>query len=501
MADGYLSKDLTLEEFRRFRDLVQRQYGIYFEESKLDALRISLVARATRLGHRSFADYYAQLERDEAEFNELLNLVTVNETSFFRFPAQFDALRDEILPELASSGRRANRTVRIWSAGCSTGEEPYSIAMTVVDSGIESLGWKSQVLGTDVSTKALATAKAGVYHRRSMGNLSPGVIARHFDLIDVERFRVKEGIRARVDFGYHNLIREPYPLSLMGNWDVIFCRNVTIYFRPESTKRVLENLYHSLNEGGYLFLGHSETLSESETPFEPVEVGGVYVYRRPRARRRFGLGAHRVTPATPGEQEAQPGGVGAPRLRPRGQVRPHKGREGSPAASLAAAREELEAGRAEAALAIVNEVLAAEPNNADAHLLVAYLYADMGAYDEALDACHRALAINPLLPVARYILGIIYQRQGDTVRAVSEFKKTLYVDDAFALAHLNLANIYKSQHKWEAAAREYQRAIDVVRSSPQGPWVAFAGGFQPDLLISTCERSLAECRKAMGGGA
>lgn len=499
MANGYLSKDLTLEEFRRFRDLVQRQYGIYFEESKLDSLRISLVARATRLGHRSFSDYYAQLERDEAEFNELLNLVTVNETSFFRFPAQFDVLRDEILPEIASGKGRATRAVRIWSAGCSTGEEPYSIAMTVVDSGIEALGWRSQVLGTDVSTKALATAKAGVYHRRSMGNLSPELIARHFDLIDVERFRVKEGIRSRVDFGYHNLIREPYPLSLMGNWDVIFCRNVTIYFRPESTKRVLENLYHSLNEGGYLFLGHSETLSEAETPFEAVEVGGVYVYRRPRTRRRFGLGPHRSAPVV---REAAPAASAAGPASGRSQGQQRKVRRASAAAeTLAAARAELEAGRAEAALSLVARALASAPNDADAHLLAAYIYADTGAYDDALDSCHRALAINPLLPVARYILGIIYQRQGDTVRAVSEFKKTVYVDDAFALAHLNLANIYKSQRKWEAAAREYERAIEVVRSSPQGPWVAFAGGFQPDLLISTCERSLAECRKAMSGGA
>ena len=160
MLNEDLAKDLTLEEFRRFRDLLHRQSGIYLEESKLDSLRISLVTRATRLGYQSLPEYYKALERDDQEFNELLNLVTINETSFFRFPAQFDALRNSIIPEIMGAKAGGNRGVRIWSAGCSTGEEPYSIAMTLIDSGIEMAGYKPQVLGTDVSTKALARVRS-----------------------------------------------------------------------------------------------------------------------------------------------------------------------------------------------------------------------------------------------------------------------------------------------------------------------------------------------------
>jgi len=498
-----LAKDLTLEEFRRFRDLIQRQYGIYLEESKLDSLRISLIVRASRLGHTRLTDYYALLERSQAEFNELLNLVTVNETSFFRFPAQFDALRTEILPEITSGKAHPRGAVRIWSAGCSTGEEPYSIAMAVADSGIAVYGWHAQILGTDVSTKALATAKAGVYSRRSVSALAPDLVARHFDVLDVGRLRVKDHVRAVVDFGYHNLVREPYPLSLMGNWDVIFCRNVTIYFGPESTRRVVENMYDSLHDGGYLLVGHSETLAHVNERFEPVEVGGVFVYRKPKPRRLFGMGSHHdhprhaATPTAGSEGERAAEASARRRAHANRHVPSRDEAAVGHAASLEEARARVEEGRPDLALAIVDDVLSREPNNADAHLVAAYIHADAGAYDEALDACQRALAINPLLPVARYILGIIYQRQGDMVRAVSELKKTLYVDDAFALAHLHLANIYKSQRKWEAAAREYENAIEVVRTSPQGPWVAVAGGFQQDLLIATCERSLAECHKEM----
>ena len=511
MLNENLAKDLSLEEFRRFRDLLHKQSGIYLEESKLDSLRISLVTRATRLGYTNLTEYFAALERDDHEFNELLNLVTINETSFFRFPQQFDALRERVLPEIMAGKPATNRTLRVWSAGCSTGEEPYSIAMTLIDMGVEGLGWRPQVLGTDVSTKALAHAKAGVYGKRAMMNVAPDVVSRHYQVAPSGGYRVNDRVRGLVDLGYHNLIKEPYPLSLMGNWDVIFCRNVTIYFRLESTRRVVRNFFDSLNPGGYLFIGHSETLTSISDDFEAIETGGVFLYRKPKAKRLFSLGSQpaearavartaegassrpaperrrtpKPAPAPVPEPDSEPAPLGADLIR-------------TPEEMLEQARLRLKEGQPAEVRDLVVRILAADPNNAEAHLLSAYVHADTGEYDEALAACHRALAINPLLPVARYILGIIYQRQGDNVRAVSELKKTIYIDSEFALAHLNLANIYKSQRKWQAAAKEYENALSALRKSPEGDWTEFSGGFQADLLAKTCERSLVECRKAMG---
>lgn len=499
-----LAKDLTLEEFRRFRDLLHRQSGIYLEESKLDSLRISLVTRATRLGYKNLTEYYSALERDEHEFNELLNLVTINETSFFRFPQQFDALRERVLPEIMAAKPATNRVLRCWSAGCSTGEEPYSVAMTLIDMGLQGSGWKPQVLGTDVSTKALAHAKAGVYGKRAMMNVPADVVRRHYDPSPKGDYRINDRVRSLVDFGYHNLIKEPYPLSLMGNWDVIFCRNVTIYFRLESTRRVVSNFYDSLNEGGYLFVGHSETLTSINEDFEAIETGGVFLYRKPRSRRLFTFGQS----PSPGAAAPAPRSVAArsrtgravdaaevPAVLPR---EPAEDLASSPAELLEIARARLREGQPAEVTALVARILKADSNNAEAHLLSAYVHADSGEYDEALAACHRALAINPLLPVARYILGIIYQRQGDQVHAISELKKTIYIDADFALAHLNLANIYKAQRKWQAAAKEYENALKALKKSPEGDWTEFSGGFQADLLAKTCERSLLECRKAMG---
>ncbi len=497
MNDDGLVKDLTLEEFARFRDFIHKASGIYLEEGKLDSLRISLVTRATRLGYPSFDDYYRVLAADEREFNELMNLVTINETSFFRFPQQFDAFKTKVLPEIMAGKPQSNRTIRVWSAGCSTGEEPYSLAMTLLDSGIHGLGWKPQVLGTDVSTRALAVAQKAVYGRRAMLNVPKEVVARQFGP-EGENYRVAPHVRNLVDFGYHNLIKEPYPLSLMGNWDVIFCRNVTIYFRMESTKRVVSNFYNSLNPGGYLFIGHSETLSSISDDFEPLEIGGVFLYRKTKAKRVFA--APRPRAVVVPERLSALASLVTPPARPRRKPAPT-----APVAAtsvtgdpLAEARRSLAHGDPDRVLEIVASILESDPNNADAHLLSAYIHADSGDYVKALEACHRALAINPLLPVARYILGIIHQRQGDPVRAISELKKTIYIDSEFALAHLNLANIYKSQRKWDDAAREYENALRALYKSPEGAWTEFLGGFKADLLAKTCERSLLECRKAMG---
>lgn len=501
MNDEGLAKDLTLEEFARFRDFIHKASGIYLEEGTLDSLRISLVTRATRLGYPSYDDYYRVLAEDEREFNELINLVTINETSFFRFPQQFEAFKTRVLPEIMAGKPQSNRTMRVWSAGCSTGEESYSLGMTLLDAGIQGLGWKPQVLGTDVSTRALAVAQKAVYGRRAMLNVPKEVVARHFEPAD-DGYRVAPHARSLVDFGYHNLIKEPYPLSLMGNWDVIFCRNVTIYFRLESTRRVVSNFFNSLNAGGYLFIGHSETLSSISDEFEPLEVGGVFLYRKPKAKHLFAAGRPRA--AARSERLAPTPVTAAEPVRARRKLVPVEatsaGAAEVPAESelIVEARRSLEHGHPEQVLETVARILETDPNNAEAHLLSAYVHADSGDYMQALEACHRALSVNPLLPVARYILGIIYQRQGDPVRAVSELKKTIYIDSEFALAHLNLANIYKAQRKWEEAAREYENALRALHKSPDGAWTEFLGGFKADLLAKTCERSLVECRKAMG---
>ncbi|MDP2401024.1 MAG: CheR family methyltransferase [Actinomycetota bacterium] len=509
-----ISKDLTPEEFQRFRDYINQHSGIFLEEQKTDSLRISLITRATRHEHHSLDEYFKRLTTDEDEFNELMNLVTINETSFFRFPQQFDALRTAIIPEILEKKSPSSRHFRVWSAGCSTGEEPYTIAMTLLDSGLEGLGYTPEVLGTDVSTNALLKAKKAVYPARGLLSIPHGVSGRFFEPTP-HGHHVTEKVRRLVTLQYHNLIKEPYPVALMGNWDVVFCRNVTIYFRLESTRRVVQNFYDSLNPGGYLFIGHSETLTSISDRFEPVEVGGVFLYRKPRDRSVFGgvdlsqkTRTRRTTLERMADRAATPGPTPLEQRRRRIPL--------SPPSASAAPKPDVEiaeevsgllskaetasaAGDSPTVFESVRRVLELEPHNAKAYLLAASAHADIGDLDAAYEECQKALAIDPLIAAARYVLGMIHLRRDEKMLALSEFKRTIYTDSGFVLAHLNLGNLYKSLGATQDACREYELTLRTMYENPEGGWTAFMGGFRSDLLAKTVERSLVECRKGVKG--
>ena len=506
-----LSKDLTAEQFARFRDWIHEHSGIYIEETRVDALRISLVARATRFGFSDYHYYFELLVADETEFNELMNLVTINETSFFRFPAQFDALRDLVIPEVLESKSKAGHQFRVWSAGCSTGEEPYTIAMTLLDSALGDEAYRREVLGTDVSMQALDRAREAVYPARAIANLSQGVVQRWFEPVPGGHRPVKS-VRDLVEFSYHNLVKEPYPLALLNNWDVIFCRNVTIYFRMDSIRRVIDNFYESLNPGGYLFVGHSETLATVTDRFESVERGGVYLYRKPLHRRTFPVARRSASGAVPplpavgprtggARSTAAPGQAGGP-VAPRG-ARPAPGPSGGRAASpdagtlTAQAQALLEQGRSGEALLMAARALELDERDVGALLVRASAHADAGDFSAAIAEAEAAVAIDPLQASARYVLGIIRQQQGDLAAALREFGRALYVDPEFVLAHFNTANIQRARGNYEEACRGYEMTLRTLYVNPVGSWTAYLGGFRNDLLAKTCERSLIECRRGM----
>lgn len=527
MAAHEIRKNLTAQEFALFRDWIHSHSGIFLEEAKMDSLRISLVTRATRRDIFDFRDYFDVLQADETEFKELMNLVTINETSFFRFPQQFSALKDRIIPEiLAGRGDTAARRFRVWSAGCSTGEEPYTIGMTLLDSALAQMGYECQILGTDVSTQALERARSAVYPARALTNLSQHVVQRWFEPV-TDGHRPIDAVRGMCDFHYHNLIKEPYPLAFMSGWDVIFCRNVTIYFKLESTKRVVDHFYDALNPGGYLFIGHSETLTSITDRFELVEIDGIFLHRKPlpkralsfsetvmartqqvAARTRAENGSSIVRGRRSGTAEpvrtyearatgtSSPSAAGMVPVQRTSGPRPSSAPAGPPDASqllVERAHELLENAQAPEALSLALEAIEHDPSNVDAHLVAAFSFADMGRLDEAMAQAQTALDQWPLTAGARYIMGVIHQQRGEMDEATSEFKRTLYIDSDFVLARFALANIHRARGEQADACREYENTIRLLEAGPTGQWTAFLGGFRPDLLAQVCQRSLLEC--------
>jgi chemotaxis protein methyltransferase CheR len=223
--------------------------------------------------------YYRHLlANPDTELPPLLELLTINETSFFRNQPQFDLLRETVLPELAArNARRALPRLRIWSAGCSTGEEPYSIAMTVLDRIGRPEGWELQVLASDLNMSVLAAARRGCYPAAKVREaVDEATLRRYFDPRG-DQYEVRDAVRRLIAFDFHNLKHE----NGLRDLDVIFCRNVLIYFDEEEQRKVIDKFHRSLGPGGYLFLGHSESLQGVDSRFEFVFDRKGAAYRKP----------------------------------------------------------------------------------------------------------------------------------------------------------------------------------------------------------------------------
>ncbi|MBI5532071.1 MAG: protein-glutamate O-methyltransferase CheR [Deltaproteobacteria bacterium] len=274
---------MTAEEFRLIRDLVRERSGLHFGEETRYVFERRVRERCAALGISTFVDYYRLLRVDakgEAELQELYDLLATKETYFFREEYQLAAFREEVLPVLLQEAA-SRRRLSVWSAGCSTGEEAYSIAIVLVESGMFD-GWALRVHGTDLSRRCLAAARKGIYAETSFRATNEERRRRFF----VERedgTHVSEMLRGLCHFGLMNLVHMQRSPSFM-QLDVVFCKNVLIYFDAESRKRVLNGLYDRLRPGGYLLLGHSESLLNETTRFEVVHLKGDVVYRRPNTR-------------------------------------------------------------------------------------------------------------------------------------------------------------------------------------------------------------------------
>ncbi len=272
--------EMSAAEFRVLRDLIHEHSGIYFEEDKMYLLKRRLAARLEVTGTRNFSEYTRLLRygsRGRRELEEAVDRVAVNETYFFREDYQLRAFADEILPEIRWERPRGKR-LSIWSAGCSTGEEPYTISMLVLESGVFS-DWDVRIIGSDISRRVLRAASRARYRQSSMRETSEARRARFFRR-DGSHFEVRESVRAPVAFARLNLL-EHQPLDLVGEVDVLFCRNVLIYFDTSARERVLDSFYEHLAPGGYLLLGHSESLLNLSTAFELVQLQNDTVYRKP----------------------------------------------------------------------------------------------------------------------------------------------------------------------------------------------------------------------------
>lgn len=281
MGVGDPKLEMSAEELHLLRDLFSQACGFVLREDLKFIAERRLAPRLELLGLRDFGAYARYLRFDARGADELetaIDLLVPHETYFFREPNQLRSFERELLPRLAAKNARL-RSLHVWSAGCATGEEPYTLAMLLRDASALH-EWDLDVLGTDLSRKAITAARRAEYGPMALRATAADQRARFFEALDGGRVRVRPEYREPVRFGQLNLL-DHSAAALLPRFDVIFCRNVLIYFDQPTRRRVIELFFERLTDGGFLLLGHSENLLHLSTRFELVQLEGDLVYRRP----------------------------------------------------------------------------------------------------------------------------------------------------------------------------------------------------------------------------
>jgi chemotaxis protein methyltransferase CheR len=430
----------------------------------------------------------------EAELRHLLNLVTVTETCFFRDASQFRLLREHIIPALVSerSARgAASKRIRIWSAGCSSGEEAYSIALTLDDMGFHQAypDWTVEIIGTDLNTKALEKARAGVYTARAVRNVEGRLRDRYF-ACDDKSFALADTIKNRVKFEFGNITQTPMPST--GPQDIVFCKNVTIYFSADVTRKLIRGLHGTLAPDGFLLLGHAESLWQMSEGFALVERGGAFCYRKGShvARRASPAAGERKRPSK--RAAAAPAVKSVVPARTKATAAPtHDARTSDDYdVCLAAFR----AGDWQAAEAGLSVLVASCPTFVPAQLLLGGLYAHRARFDEALRQAEAVLKLSDLEPRAHLLLGMIEARRDRTDEALQSLRRALYLDDSLALAHFWLGNLYRDRGDLMRACHEYENVVRDWERRTLQLTEEFASDLTVEQLVGFCSDSLERLR-------
>jgi len=449
---------LTLSVF------LAKEMGLLFPRGRWGELESGLRAAARQLGRpdaEECARWLTSAPLTRSQVETLAAFLTVGETYFFRDPQTFQAVEREILPALIRARRGKDQRLRLWSAGCSTGEEPYSLAILLNRLLPDLAEWNVTLLATDINPAALKKAMTGVYGNWSFRGAPSSFQTLYFTREGEGRFRVAERVGRLVSFEYLNLAEDGYP-SLASNtnaMDLIFCRNVLMYFAPEVTRGVVGKLHRSLVADGWLVLGPAEHLPARFAPFRAVNFAGSLCYRKTEAEppRVAPIPGH-APPEQPTAQiitEPQPGaGPAEPPASP--GALPESGREYREA--LALYRE----GRYQQAAERLGELQDRNELPAEGVPLLIRAHANRGALSEALMTCEEALGRDKLDPALHLLRAEILQEQGRLDEAQATLKRALFLDPGLVLAHFALGNLTLWSGSPERARKHFANALELL---------------------------------------
>ncbi len=427
---------LTAELLEAVSHSVEARLGLHYPRERWADLERGLGAAAKELGFESTeacARELAGTVLDAEQIDSLAAHLTIGETYFFRDPQSFEALETQVIPAIVQARRGQAKRLRIWSAGCCTGEEPYSIAMALHRALPDFKDWQISILATDLNSRFLQKAVQGVYGPWSFRGVPDGVKNQFFRKTVEGRFEVLPDIRQMVEFGCLNLAEDVFP-ALMNNTnalDIIFCRNVLMYFSLEQLRKVIANLHRSLIDPGWLFISAAEASQELFAAFSPAGYAGTAIYRKHVPTPRVAEVVPPVFVFDPAVFDAVP-----PAPKPPKPAEPAS----LPPVSLA-------------------------PVSPD-HVAEARRLANEGSLAAALKACDQAIELDKLSAASHYLRGVILHEQNAIEEAALAIKRALYLDSDFIVAHFALGNLMLRQSRSRDAGRCFENARSLLRTHP-----------------------------------
>ena len=448
---------------------LESQMGLHFPRVRWRDLERGIIAASRESGYAQAEDYIRWLlaaPLTRAQIEMLASHLTVGETYFFREKRSLDILEQQILPELLRARAQTEKHLRIWSAGCCSGEEPYSIAM-LLDRLIPDLEkWNVTILATDINPLFLRKAEQGVYGAWSFRDTPGWLKEQYFTKRQDGGFEIQPRIRRMVTFSYLNLAEDAYP-SLVNSTnavDVIFCRNVLMYFVQQRAKKVIAKLHRSLVDGGWLITSPAETSTVLFSAFTAVEFSGAFLYRRMANSGPWTVAVRHPVPWYDGEATA-----------------PHAPELAAFSVAQSTFAPELlhEAGGEQA----TESEDSPEHDERETPQCKARACADEGRLAEASAWCEKAIAADKLNPAHYYLLATIEQERGQNEAAERSFGRALYLEPDFALAHFSLGNLCLSGGRQREARRHFGNALTLLRACPTDALLPESDGLSAGRLV------------------
>lgn len=498
-----------------FIGLITEQTGLIVKERDRDNLRQAIYKRTQSLNLASPESYYRLLvstsNTNSLEWQQIISFLTNNESYFFRDAAQIELLEKQVFPELIQR-KQTTKTLRICSAGCSTGEEPYTLAILLKELIPDLLQWNLQIIALDIDCEALKKAAAGIYGSWSFRGVKPRIKQQYFQFQN-NQYHLKSEIKEMVKFQNLNLVNDSFVQTTweLNNIDLFICRNVFIYFPEDKIATVLNKIYNSLQPLGYLLTGHTELAAQDLSYFKIKVFDESIIYQRPESNSLINTSANLIRikqPKTVTNQLADLDQISSQQEKFNRLINSiEKSFQQSQKLlsnslpkielpqvktnlSLSEIEQLVEQQQYQLAIAKLQQLITQSTNQIDYYYLLAKIYADTGKHQDAIAVCQSALQIDSLAVSIYYLLAQVKEELGDFIEAKELLKKIIYLDQSFIAAYLNLSQLYQQEGDLKRAFKMQLAALNILKQLPQNQQIPGMGNLKTQDLISQLETTI-----------